>query len=1000
MKIKRVFTSVGNVYPGIKFVERDSKITNPDGTIVFEQKGIIVPDFWPQISVDILAQKYFRKAGVGDECGGRDGGEYDCRQVFQRMAQSWEMWGAELGYFDTMEDQIAFHDELCFMLAQQMAAPNSPQWFNTGLYDSYAIKGPAQGHWICNPKTGEILQTDNAYQRPQVHACFIQSVDDTLVKENGIMDLWMREARLFKYGSGTGTNFSNIRAVNEGLSGGGCSSGLMSFLKIGDRAAGAIKSGGTTRRAAKMVCLDIDHPDILEFINWKVKEEQKVAAMVAGSKIHRKHLKQIMEAEKGTEEQAIKVAREAGVLETYIERVLEFKKQGYTGFDFFEYDVGWESEAYVTVSGQNSNNSVRIPNDFFEQLKDGLGKWALRNRKDGSVNSTILASEIWDQLCWAAWQSADPGVQYDTTINEWHTCPEDGRIRASNPCSEYMFLDDTACNLASLNLVKFLSHRGGKYNFKVNEFVHATRLWTMVLDISVTMAGYPSETVAKKSYDYRTLGLGYANLGTLLMRMGVPYDSDEGRNICGAITSILTGEAYRTSAEMAQYIGKFPRYKFNSSEMLRVIHNHRKAANEETHDKAFVGVSILPKKLSKKHTPSYLYFASQEVWEKTCDMGEKYGFRNAQVTVIAPTGTIGLVMGCDTMGIEPDYSLVKYKKLAGGGYVKIVNQSVDVALETLKFDSTRRRDILDYVHKHETIEGAPYMSLEQASIFDCANRCGEKGERFIRTEAHLEMMASAQPFISGAISKTINMPYDATIDDVKRAYLLGHEYGLKAVALYRDKSKLSQPLNSQNEEIKKIAEKMADILVEHVLEQKKDPRRVLPTRRGGYTQKANLNGHKIYLRTGEYEDGTLGEIFIDMHKEGAAFRSLMNAFAIAISLGLQYGVPLEEFVDSYLFTRFEPNGPVTLNPQVKMTTSIIDYIFRELAITYLDRYDLAQVDPEDLRGDTIYKEPAGEANNMSQEYEGDPCPACKQFTLVRNGTCLVCRNCGETTGCS
>ena len=1374
MKIKRVFTSVGNVYPGIKFVARDSKITNPDGTIVFEQKGIIVPDFWPQISVDILAQKYFRKAGVGDECGGRDGGEYDCRQVFQRMAQSWEMWGAELGYFDTMEDQIAFHDELCFMLAQQMAAPNSPQWFNTGLYESYGIKGPAQGHWICNPKTGEILETDNAYQRPQVHACFIQSVDDTLVNKNGIMDLWLREARLFKYGSGTGSNFSNLRAANESLSGGGRSSGLMSFLKIGDRAAGAIKSGGTTRRAAKMVCLDIDHPDILEFINWKVKEEQKVAAMVTGSKIHHHYLRKILQAgNEITRQIYIDDARKAGVMETYIERVIEFAKQGYTDFEFVEYGVDWESEAYMTVSGQNSNNSVRIPNDFFDQLKEALGIWALRNRKDKSVNSTILASELWDQLCWAAWQCADPGVQYDTTINEWHTCPEDGRIRASNPCvvgntlvatdqglqtieslvgknvnvigldgkyypakrvfktgtkqvyrlytkqgrfidltsnhevyvvgkgkvkvselkkgdklevcgsgfgtkilddnfaeflglmvgdgcidnhgnvtltmdkssqskklmkrmvgvvnsfsskkkntdvevtirestlaiacgrkslreellkcavldqgaiekiftnklyefdkntialilkglftadgtvgcqkhstyisldstslkllqqvqllllnfginakiyqnrckvvykklpdgkggmknypvkalhslhisrkgrvlfeqeigfskesvknillkkinktykayeqkfidyvesieklgkkdvydltepvtsyfvasgikvsncSEYMFLDDTACNLASLNLVKFLGRQGGKYDFKVDEFVHATRLWTMVLDISVSMAGYPSEQIARKSHDYRTLGLGYANLGTLLMCMGIPYDSDEGRNICGAITALLTGEAYRTSAEMAKHLGAFPRYNRNASAMMNVMHNHRKAACEDTHDKAFVGLSILPTKLSKKHTPSYLYWEAQRIWERACDLGEHHGFRNAQVSVIAPTGTIGLLMGCDTMGIEPDYSLVKYKKLAGGGYVKIVNESVKDALRLLKYPEKDILDIGGHISQHETIEGCVLIKSEHLPIFDCANRCGVTGTRYIRALAHIEMMAAAQSFISGAISKTINMPMDATINEVKAAYIRGHELGLKAIALYRDKSKLSQPLNTKDEEKTPIGEKYLtkdkvaeeaakQILANHIINRqgkipKDDPRRILPTRRGGYTQKANLNGHKIYLRTGEYEDGTLGEIFIDMHKEGAAFRSLMNAFAIAISLGLQYGVPLEEFVDSYLFTRFEPNGPVTLNPQVKMTTSIIDYIFRELAITYLDRYDLAQVDPEDLRGDTIYKEPVGEVDTMSQEYEGDPCPACKQFTLVRNGTCLVCRNCGETTGCS
>ena len=997
MKIQRMFTSVGNQYPNIKFVERESKITNLDGSVVFEQKHVIVPDFWPQISVDILAQKYFRKAGVPNDVG-PPGGESDVREVVARIVGDWTLWGCEYKYFDSLEDEAAFRDELSFMIVNQMGAPNSPQWFNTGLYNFYGIKGPAQGQWYYDDTVDVCRQTENAYKRPQVHACFIQSVKDTLVNEGGIMDLWAREALLFKYGSGTGSNFSALRGANEKLSGGGVSSGLMSFLRIGDRAAGAIKSGGTTRRAAKMVCLDLDHPDILEFINWKVKEEQKVAALVAGSKIHANHLKKIMEVSDEGLEEALIYARRAGVLETYIERVLSFKKQGYTSFEFTEYDVGWESEAYLTVSGQNSNNSVRVPNKFFDILKEELGMWALKNRKDGNVNSTILANDIWNQLCWAAWQCADPGIQYDDTINEWHTCPKGGRIKASNPCSEYMFLDDTACNLASLNLEKFLSPSGTMYDFNVDKYKHAIRLWTIALEISVTMAGFPSKLIAKNSYEYRTLGLGYANLGALLMRMGVPYDSERGRAICGALTAILTGEAYATSAEMAEQLGPFVRYEENKENMLRVIRNHRRATHYNINPLDFEGLSIVPVHLSKDYTPSYLYYAATGCWEKAEALGKKYGYRNAQVTVIAPTGTIGLVMGCDTMGIEPDYSLMKYKKLAGGGYVKIVNDSIISALQVLKFSPTAVIDICKYVKEHETIEGAPHIRTEYLPIFDCANRCGSIGTRYISMLAHLHMMAVAQPFISGAISKTINLPSDATVNDVKIAYKVGHGLMLKAVALYRDKSKLSQPLNTKNVEVKEVARKLAERVMP--LMAKETPRHILPTRRSGYTQKANLNGHKIYLRTGEYEDGTLGEIFIDMHKEGAAFRSLMNAFAIAISLGLQYGVPLHEFVDSYLFTRFEPNGPVMLNSQVKMTTSIIDYIFRELAITYLDRQDLAQVDPEDLRADTVYKESSKALDNMSKDYEGDPCSGCKQFTLVRNGTCLVCRNCGETTGCS
>jgi len=1146
---------------------------------VFKLEHIDIPEHWTQLAIDILAQKYFRKAGVPQvhedgtpvvDAAGKPvlGGERDSRQVFNRLAGCWTFWGKNHGYFKTPEDATAFHDEMCYMLAYQMAAPNSPQWFNTGLHYAYGLSGPAQGHFYVDPKLGEVVRATNAFEHPQPHACFIQSIEDDLVNENGIMDLWVREARLFKYGSGTGTNFSRLRGDGESLSGGGRSSGLMSFLKIGDRAAGAIKSGGTTRRAAKMVCLDLDHPDIEEFIDWKVIEEQKVAAMVTGSKICAQRLNAVLQACQSTDAQgaahleldmkknqglreAVTAARRDMVPEAYIHRMFDYAKQGYTHFVFHEYDTNWDGKAYQTVSGQNSNNSVRIPNAFFDALERD-GEWELRRRIDGKVSKTLKARDLWDKIAWAAWICADPGTQYDTTINEWHTCPNSGRINASNPCSEYMFLDDTACNLASLNLAKFFNAEG---EFDLDSFRHAVRLWTVALEISVLMASFPSRAIAQKSYDYRTLGLGYANLGTILMKQSIPYDSQKATAICGAITAIMTGESYATSAEMAAEIGPFPGYNRNRESMLRVIRNHRRAAYSAPHEE-YEGLTILPASIQPEHCPPAMLLAARRAWDRALELGTAYGFRNAQVTVIAPTGTIGLVMDCDTTGIEPDFALVKFKKLAGGGYFKIINQSLPPALQALGYTEAQIRDIVAYCAGHQTlkgapfinhevlrqkgfdeaalerlegslaqafeiqfvfnkytlgeefcrqklgiseaqladpafnmlktlgftqedvaaandyccgtmtVEGAPHLKLEHLPIFDCANRCGRIGQRYIAVDAHIRMMAAAQPFISGAISKTINMPADATLEDVKAAYLLAWKSMVKAVALYRDGSKLSQPLNASSDSGKSaeaapsvatVAEKVA----ERVLVRYLHKRRSLPARRGGYTQKAIIGGHKLYLRTGEYEDGTLGEIFLDMHKEGAAFRSLMNNFAIAISLGLQHGVPLEEFVEAFVFTRFEPNGPVKLNDRIKMATSIIDYIFRELAITYLERKDLSQVQEDDLRMDSMKKDEqdpecveeevdmtalkkasiltehlpvrrngmnggnghtqrAGNGSvahklelkretltvtSVRQEakekgYEGDPCQNCKQFTLVRNGTCLKCMSCGETSGCS
>jgi ribonucleoside-diphosphate reductase alpha chain len=1528
MRVARRFTSEGqSPYAGMQFDQRVSEIKNPDGSTVFRQEGISVPAGWSTVATDILAQKYFRKSGVpqyaadGKPLLDRDGrpilgGERDARQVFHRLAGCWTHWGEKYGYFDTPSDARAFYDELCYMLAAQVAAPNSPQWFNTGLHYAYGLSGPAQGHHYVDPDTGVLTRAGSAYERPQPHACFIQSVSDDLVNDGGIMDLWTREARIFKYGSGSGTNFSNLRGENEPLSGGGKSSGLMSFLRIGDRAAGAIKSGGTTRRAAKMVILDLDHPDILHFIRWKVVEEQKVAALVSGSRMTKRRLQAVLSAVRtpaGLEADprknpalraAVREARAAMVPEGYIQRVLLLAAQGVREIDFPEYDTDWDSEAYYTVSGQNSNNSVRVPNAFFDVLAR-RGQWELRRRTDGKSAGSIPAEQIWEEIAHAAWACADPGVQYDTTINEWHTCPEDGRINASNPCvtgetlvataegwqridalvgksariigadgqphlvtrifptghkpvfdlrtrlgyrvritgdhrvltvgrgdvavadltvgsrlvlrgpgfgrrtlaadlalgvgvavaegyftqavvnghaqesvvlttdageapmlaavaeavqggraaqqavggpdgpagagvitrsaaiarvmlseasaaalfrefaildegaaavrfapalfdldrpslaavlrglftadatvanygeqsrylsldstslellrqtqllllafgikarlyedtrlaeatarphptthslrigrascplfeqaigfhpaspkatalarlnredppgredltdevaaidpagtadvfdlteevthhfvagglvvhncSEYLFLDDTACNLASINLVKFLREDGG---FDTDRFRHACRLWTTVLEISVLMAAYPSPAIAERSWAFRTLGLGYANLGTVLMRRGIPYDSPEATAICGAVTAIMCGEAYATSAEMARDLGPFPGYAKNHAHMLRVMRNHRRAAYGAS-PAEYEALSITPLGIDPAHCPPPLLQAARETWDRAVGLGEQFGYRNAQVTVLAPTGTIGLVMDCDTTGIEPDFALVKFKKLAGGGYFKIINQSLPLALEVLGYTPREVGDIVAYCVGHKTlrgapainhdtlrakgfddaglgrletaletafditfafnawtlgegylatrlglteaqlaesngnllralgfsaaeieaandyccgtmtVEGAPHLKAAHLGVFDCANRCGKKGTRFIATEAHIRMMAAAQPFISGAISKTINMPQDATVEDVKWAYDLAWRGMLKAVALYRDGSKLSQPLNATTDEdeeeaaataadVAAVAEKMTERVVTQYLR----GRHRLPDRRKGYTQKAVVGGHKVYLRTGEYEDGSIGEIFLDMHKEGAAFRSLMNCFAIAISLGLQHGVPLEEFVDAFVFTRFEPNGMVLGNDRIKMSTSVIDYVFRELAINYLGRTDLSHVPDEDLRADAIGSRPgegpvlarpvpaviqapapaalarpaaasspvrvaapmsggSGPAAQLGmlsasdiarlKGYEGDPCGDCGQFTMVRNGTCLKCITCGTTTGCS
>jgi ribonucleoside-diphosphate reductase alpha chain len=1114
MRIERRYTKEGqSPYAEIAFRLTTSEIRNPDGSIVFHADGVEVPEQWSQVASDVLAQKYFRKAGVParlkkveeesvpswlwrcvpdedalEELPEKDRfvGETSCKQVFDRLAGTWTYWGWKGGYFTSEADALAFFDEHRYMLAMQMAAPNSPQWFNTGLHWAYGIDGPSQGHFYVDFKTKKLVQSATAYEHPQPHACFIQSIADDLVNEGGIMDLWVREARLFKYGSGTGSNFSKLRGEGERLSGGGKSSGLMSFLKIGDRAAGAIKSGGTTRRAAKMVILDADHPDIEAFTDWKVIEEQKVANLVTGSKVNQRHLRAVFKACVNCEgsgddcfdpeknpvlRREIKAARKNHVPDNYIRRVIQFAKQGYTDISFPIYDTDWDSEAYLTVSGQNSNNTVRVTDEFLKAVEADRDWDLFWRTKPGKIAKTVKARELWEKIGYAAWASADPGLQFHTTINDWHTCPASGPIIASNPCSEYMFLDDTACNLASLNLLAFhtpalpsaaTGERLERELYDVEGYEHAVRLWTMVLEISVLMAQFPSREIAQRSYDFRTLGLGYANVGGLLMSSGIPYDSQAGRAFCASLSAIMTGVSYATSAEMAAELGPFPRFEENRDAMLRVIRNHRRAAYGER--TGYEQMTTPPVPLDHKANPDQRLAKHAKVaWDRALTLGEAHGYRNAQASVVAPTGTIGLVMDCDTTGIEPDFALVKFKKLAGGGYFKIINRAVPEALRVLGYRESEIAEIEVYAVGHGslgqapainhttlkakgftpeaiekvekalptafdikfafnkwtlgadflrdelgvdaedlaapsfdllahlgftkreieaanihvcgamTVEGAPHLKPEHYAVFDCANPCGRTGKRYLSVESHIRMLAAAQPFISGAISKTINMPNEATVADCKAAYMLSWKLGLKANALYRDGSKLSQPLQSQliaDEEedddvieafIDKpatsraaaLAEKVVEKVVERIVVMRERER--MPDRRKGYTQKAVVGGHKVYLRTGEYDDGRLGEIFIDMHKEGAALRSLLNNFAIAVSLGLQYGVPLDEYVDAFTFTRFEPSGPVQGNDSIKYATSILDYVFRELAVSYMERFDLAHVDPSGEGFDALGK---------------------------------------------
>jgi ribonucleoside-diphosphate reductase alpha chain len=1050
MRITRKFTKAGqDPFATVGWIKRSSKITNPDGSVVFQMDDAEVPETWSQLATDIMVSKYFRKAGVPNlgadgKPDGTNGPEKSARQVIHRLAGCWRHWGEQHGYFDTAEDAQAFYDELAYMLTHQIAAPNSPQWFNTGLNFAYGITGPAQGHYVVNPKTGEVELAADAYTHPQPHACFIQSVSDDLVNEGGIMDLWTREARLFKYGSGTGTNFSRLRAENEKLSGGGKSSGLMSWLKIGDRAAGAIKSGGTTRRAAKMVCLDMDHPDIEAFINWKVREEIKVQALVEGLKAIRD--------KKSAPGDSLTIGQTADKLGLRL-------------------DYDFNGESYQTVSGQNSNNSVRVPDAFFDAV-DADSDWTTTFRTSNKVARTFKAKALWNDIAYAAWRCADPGVQYDSTINAWHTCPSAGRINASNPCSEYMFLDNTACNLASINLLKL--YDPVTREFDLSAYEHAIDLWTIVLEISVLMAAFPSKEIARLSYAYRTLGLGYANIGALLMQAGVAYDSEEGRSLCAMLTAILTGRSYRMSAEMAARLGAFPGYEPDRENMLRVIRNHRRAARGVSRESgAYESLRIAPVPIDhgfvkrgglKIRNSAKMLEHAVAAWDEALELGEKFGYRNAQVTVIAPTGTIGLLMDCDTTGIEPDFALVKFKKLAGGGYFKIANASVKPALEALGYSDAQIREIMAYILGtltldtaipsgtgtlraflqgkgfnpddldkindalpgvfelsfafsawgvgdallkrlgidpdrakadpsfsllrelglsrdqiealndticgRQTIEGAPHLKPEHLSVFDCANKCGKTGVRYIAPEGHIRMMAAAQPFISGAISKTINLPADASVDDVKSAYRLSWELGLKANALYRDGCKLSQPLSTKAEKadespadtqskadsaklasnaaasvaaaahdqaVDRLVDAAAPAVREVLRVVERPMRRRLPDTRASITHKFNVAGHEGYLTVGLYEDGMPGELFVTMAKEGSTIGGLMDALGTATSVALQYGVPIESLVNKFTHARFEPAG-MTTNPDIRFAKSLVDYIFRWMGIQFLPGY--------------------------------------------------------------
>ncbi len=897
---KRYFTD-GKMSPFdvVEWEKRTALIGNEKGVTIFRQEDVEVPKSWSQTATNIVTSKYFHgKPGSAEREG-------SVRQLIGRVVDTIVRWGKEGGYFANDGSRDAFRDELTHLLVEQKMSFNSPVWFNLGVQ-----------------------------VKPQCSACFINSVQDTM---ESIMGLTRTEGMLFKWGSGTGTNFSTLRGSKETLSGGGIASGPVSFMKGFDAFAGVIKSGGKTRRAAKMVILNIDHPDIVEFIECKMKEERKAHVLI---------------------------------------------EQGY--------NAAIDGDAYSSIFFQNANHSVRVTDEFMRAVEEDRDWWT-KNVIDGQPNEKLRAKDLLTKISESTWQCGDPGMQYDTTINRWHTSKNTARINASNPCSEYMFLDDTACNLASLNLMKYLGSNG---QFDVAAYKHAVDITITAQEILVDNASYPTPKIAENSHNFRPLGLGYANLGALLMSMALPYDSDEGRDVAGALTALMCGEAYAQSSRIAERMGAFPGYEVNREPMLDVIRMHRDAMR-----------GIKP-----DHVQSELFLTAQESWDTALHHGEEFGFKNSQVTVLAPTGTIGFMMDCDTTGIEPDLALVKYKKLVGGGLIKIVNNTVPQALMHLGYTPEQTSEIVTYIDKQGKIEGAPYLKDEHLPVFDCS-LTPQGGGRSIAWTGHVKMMAAAQPFLSGAISKTINMPEESTVEDVMNAYVESWKLGLKAVAIYRDNSKRSQPLSAAGQ---KKDEKKTEAVVMEPLQRELFARAVrekMPVERASVTHKFSVGGHEGYITVGMYEDGRPGEIFIKMSKEGSTLSGVMDGLALTVSLGLQYGVPLKVFVDKLLNTRFEPSG-ITANPNIRFVSSVLDYIARWLGGRFIssDYLKLNGAAPTENGGAAVPAPailaaltafPAGaSAPKLSNAHEGAPtCSECGML-MVPNGACYKCENCGSTSGCS
>jgi ribonucleoside-diphosphate reductase alpha chain len=898
---ERFFTD-GKVSPfdKVEWEKRTALIGNEKGATIFKQENVEVPKNWSQTATNIVASKYFHgKPGTSEREG-------SVRQLIGRVVDTIVRWGEEGGYFANSASRDAFRDELTHLLVEQKMAFNSPVWFNVG----------------CQPK-------------PQCSACFINSVQDSM---ESIMGLTRTEGMLFKWGSGTGTNFSSLRGSKETLSGGGIASGPVSFMKGFDAFAGVIKSGGKTRRAAKMVILNIDHPDIVEFIDCKVKEEKKAHVLI---------------------------------------------EQGY--------DSSIDGEAYSSIFFQNANHSVRVTDEFMQAAQENRDWWT-RNVIDGQPNEKLSARALLYKVADSTWHCGDPGMQYDTTVNRWHTCKSTARINASNPCSEYMFLDDTACNLASLNLMKYVSSNG---DFDVEAFTKAVDVTITAQEILVDNASYPTDKIAKNSHEFRPLGLGYANLGALLMSMALPYDSDEGRDVAAAVTALMCGEAYAQSARVAERMGPFPGYPVNREPMLDVIRMHRHAMR-----------GIKP-----DHVQSDLYMGAQSAWDNALELGEKHGFKNSQVTVLAPTGTIGFMMDCDTTGIEPDLALIKYKKLVGGGVIKIVNNTVPAAVMKLGYTPEQTSEIVSYIDANGKIDGAPFVKPEHIPVFDCS--LATTGGRSIAWRGHVKMMAAAQHFLSGAISKTINMPEDSTIEDIMDAYIESWKLGLKAVAIYRDNSKRSQPLNAAGN---KKDEKKAEVAAAEPVQRElfaRTQREKLPVERNSVTHKFSVGGHEGYITVGMYPDGRPGEIFIKMSKEGSTLSGVMDGLALTLSIGLQYGVPLKVLVNKLVNTRFEPSG-ITPNANIRFATSVLDYIARWLGGRFISA-DYLKLNGAPMEGTVVASIPAPtpqapvltpaspvEARTYSPGNALEDAPTCSEcgMLMVPNGACYKCENCGSTSGCS